>query len=110
MSLEQDLGTLIRMLNPYGGGGPATMHFAPVAPPTAATLLGAVAPPVGDLGQFQMEVDNYEGEWSFKGQTHRVTRAVRIPYRYPLRDASGNFTGLYATENLLIGYAGGNGS
>src|SRR5271166_4093354 len=112
------------------------MHFdltappaaAPAAPPAIAPWFVAAAPPAVaagvaahqaaraaalallDLGQFQLEVDNYEGAWTFKGATFRVTRAVRIVYRYPLRNARGAPNGLYATENLLVGYAGGNGS
>jgi len=107
--MECDLGTLIRMCNPYGRGGAGTMHMGPDAPPSVEGLLNAVAPEPEDLGRFQIEVDNYDGEWAFMGHTHRVTRALGIQYRYPLRDQDGNPTGVYATQHLLIGYAGGNG-
>jgi hypothetical protein len=55
-----------------------------------------------------VEVDNYKGEWSFRGNTEQIKRSLRIAYRYPILDACGVPTGLYATEHLLIGYAGGN--
>lgn len=109
-SVECDLGTLIRMCNPYGGGGPGTMHIGTGAPPSVEGLRDAVAPPVEDLGRFEVEVDNYDGEWLFMGNPHKVTRALRLQYRYPLRDADGDPTGVFAIQHLLIGYAGGNGS
>jgi hypothetical protein len=109
MTMECDLGTLIRMCNPYGGGGPGTMHIGPSAPPTVAELQAAAAPEPEDLGRYEIEVDNYDGEWTFMGMSHRVTRALRIKYRFPLRDTDGNPTGVYATQYLLVGYAGGNG-
>jgi len=95
---------------------PPAVGVAPAAPPAVAAGVAAhqaaraAALALLDLGQFQLEVDNYEGAWTFKGATFRVTRAVRIVYRYPLRNARGAPNGLYATENLLVGYAGGNGS
>ena len=49
MTMECDLGTLIRMCNPYGGGGPGTMHIGPSAPPTVAELQAAAAPEPEDL-------------------------------------------------------------
>jgi hypothetical protein len=110
MPMECDLGTLIRMCNPYGGGGPGTMHIGTGAPPAVMALQNAIAPDVEDLGRFEVEVDNYEGEWAFMGTAYRVTRSLRIQYRYPLRDADGNPTGVFATQHLLIGYAGGNGA
>ncbi len=89
MSIEYDLGTLIRMCNPYGRGRPGTMHIGPGAP--------------------QVQVENYSGEWLFRGQSYRVNRALLIPYRCPLSDKDGNFLPVFATQHLLIGYAGGNG-
>jgi hypothetical protein len=57
--------------------------------------------------------DHYENyssaEWSFRGQPQTIKKAVRVTYRYQLKDTGGNATGFYATEHLLIGYAGGNG-
>jgi hypothetical protein len=104
---DKDLGLMIRLLNPYspdmkqptedmpaeGAAAPATQP-APEAPSAAL-----------DLSKFHVEIDNYEGAWDFKGSTHRITRALRITYRYPVKDGKG----VLATEQLLIGYAGGGG-
>jgi hypothetical protein len=103
---DKDLGLMIRLLNPYspemkqptedmpeGAGAPATQP----AP-------GASSEPL-DLSKFHVEIDDYEGAWDFKGTTHRITRALRITYRYPVKDGKG----VLATEQLLIGYAGGGG-
>ena len=113
MTMESDLGKIIRMCNPYGGGGPGTMHILTDQAPTLAGLQDAAsaAPQQPeDLGRFHIEVDNYDGDWAFMGHPYKVTRALRIQYRYPLRDRDGNPTGVFATQHLLVGYAGGNGS
>ena len=104
---DKDLGLMIRLLNPYskdmnqptedmqaeGAAAPATQ-----TPPEAS-------PAASDLSKYFVEIDNYEGAWDFKGNTHKITRALRITYRYPVKDGEG----ILATEHLLIGYAGGNG-
>ena len=127
---EQELGKLICILNPYS----TEMDNPPGAPPVVAQAVqqgatGQAAPstvpqegqqgPQGqaapsNLKQFQVEVDDYianytSGTWTFRGQPQTVKRALRITYRYPLKDIHNKDTGFYATEHLLIGYAGGNG-
>jgi hypothetical protein len=117
MSMEYDLGTLIRKCSPYGGGAPLSMHFGHDAPPprqeiqaaAEAVAAGRDEPQIENLARFHPEIQNYPGEWIFMGDAYRVTKAVRIPYRYPLRDKDGNLTGVFATLYLLIGYTGGNG-
>jgi hypothetical protein len=109
MSIEYDLGTLIRMCNPYGAGKPGTMHIGPGAPPNVQQLANMEPAAPEDLGRFQVQVENYSGEWLFRGQSYRVNRALLIPYRCPLSDKGGNFLPVFATQHLLIGYAGGNG-
>jgi hypothetical protein len=109
MSIEYDLGTLIRMCNPYGAGKPGTMHIGPSAPPKVQELTNFRSADVEDLGRFEVQVENYSGEWLFRGQSYRVNRALLIPYRCPLSDKGGNFLPVFATQHLLIGYAGGNG-
>ena len=106
MALEQELGQLINILNPYSNptgaaGYPNPMEFRTNMPPAGPGQVTA---------QFEVEIDNYEGEWSFKGVTNKVSRALRITYRYPRVDANNNPNGVWATEHLLIGYAGGNGA
>ena len=93
MSVEQELGKLICKLNPY------STDMQPGA--------GALAVENGQE-QFPIEIDNYEGEWGFKNNIHKVTRTLRITYRYPLNDKDGQLICM-VTEHLLVGYAGGNG-
>lgn len=109
MSIECDLGTLIRMCNPYGGGRPGTMHIGPSAPPDVRQLQNARDPEIEDLGRFHVQVENYAGEWMFRGSSYRVNRALLIPYRCPLTAKDGTLLPVFATQHLLIGYAGGNG-
>jgi hypothetical protein len=127
---ERELGKLICALNPYttemdnpsgtppvvpqagqqgatGQAGPST-----IAPGGQQGATGQAAP--FDLRQFQVELDDYianytSGTWTFKGQPQIIKRALRVAYRYQLKDIEGKDTGIYATEHLLIGYAGGNG-
>ena len=110
---EKELGMLICKLNPYT----TDMHDPTSAPPTVpqteqqgATDQAALS----NLEKFQVEVDDYisnytSGTWTFRGQPQTVKRALRVTYRYQLKDIDGKYTGVYATEHLLIGYAGGNG-
>jgi len=66
-----------------------------------------------DIADFDLRVDNdYRQEymtWIFRGQPHAVKRALRVTYRYELTDRQGVGTGVFATEHVLIGYAGSNG-
>jgi hypothetical protein len=77
--------------------------------------------PVSDL---TLRIDNdYTQEymsWVFRGQPYKVKRALRISYRYQLPPPLDPLnppdpqnppdpTGIFATEHVLIGYAGGNG-
>lgn len=104
---DKDLGLMIRLLNPYSKD--MLPHAVDTQAEGAAAQSGQPTPegssPPADLGQYQVEIDNYEGAWDFKGNTHKITRALRITYRYPVKDGQG----ILATEHLLIGYAGGNG-
>lgn len=115
------LGMLIAKLNPYTDEmEPPTAH-PPAAPPQAGDAQteaagAADAEQVLAHGrrQFQIELDdlisNYSSaQWTFRGSPQSIKRALRITYRYQLKDISGHNTGFYATEHLLIGYAGGNG-
>lgn len=110
---ERDLGMLIRCLNPYStdmDNPPGVPPVIPQAGPQGATGQAASS----DFEQFQVEVDDYianytSGTWTFRGAPQTIKRALRVTYRYPLKDIHNNDTGFYATEHLLIGYAGGNG-
>ena len=103
--LESDLGTLIRMLNPHTDGSEGSMSFAPpglgVPPPTAPIVNPA------DLAQIQLEIDDKASRWAFKTGTENIERALKVLYRYPLKDTQGNSNGLFATDYLIVGYANG---
>ncbi len=43
--------------------------------------------------------------WHFKGQDRIIRRALRLPYRYPVKDGNGAL----ATDYVLIGFEGGGG-
>lgn len=66
-----------------------------------------------DISDFDLRVDNDFRQdymtWIFRGQPHAIKRALRVAYRYELTDKAGAGTGVYATEHVLIGYAGSNG-
>ena len=99
---DSELGRLIRLLNPYS----TTMY------PSGEDILIAAAPgeqaqgeaqqeaaaPV-DLRKYHVEVDTYDGAWDFKLQTYRITRSLKITYRYQRDDAPG----VFATEHILVG-------
>jgi hypothetical protein len=104
MAMHAALGKVIHNLNPYS----QTMEFPqPQASPTATA---GKAPIDQNVAQIQVEIDDYKGEWAYRGQLHQIKRSLRVTYRYPVLDKKGKATGIYATEHLLIGYAGGDGN
>jgi hypothetical protein len=102
MSIEEALGTLIRIANPYTSGAERTMHFAAAKPAEAGN------PPMIDPHQIPVEQDNYTAQWTFKGQTQIIAKALRIEYTYPMKNKAGDT--YHVTEHLLIGFAGSGGS
>jgi len=117
MSIAEDLGKLIIMLNPYTDGSEAAMDphtFVTAATATAptATAPGASAPATSappNPGRVWMEIDTkYADDWTFKGQPHSIHKAVRIAYRWAKKDNAGNIL-YWVTDFLLIGYEGANG-
>ena len=108
MSLEEALGTVIRSLNPYTKGKPGSMTLGLPIEISISTAASSSGVAVKDV---PVEIDDYhEGraEWIFKGQPHRVQRALRIQYRHKMDGAAGD-ADVFATEFLLIGFAGSNG-
>jgi hypothetical protein len=112
--MAQHLGDMIEALNPYSSV-PNT-----VPPPRYSTgemdfYSGKeipTIPPSGDIREFVVEVDNkyagdYAGEWTFKGQAHRIAKAVRFRYRFPVVDSNGAVL-YYVDDYLLVGYEGSN--
>jgi len=150
MTIERDLGMLIRRLNPYTDGKPGTMQLTRQAakeaaarePEAAKAAAKANARAAGgdrkavdaagekaaedareaekaavegdaavDLSYVELEVDNNTyaaADWTFKGQSQSIKRAIRIKYCYPARDKTGKILG-WVTEHVIVGYAGANG-
>ena len=137
MLLEPKVGKLIRQLNPYTNGGMRTMLCGD--DPANLAILGADLTALGnaittyaasstpanlqaveaaedkinadlDISDLPLRVDNdYRQDymiWTFRGQPQSVKRALRLSYRYEL---PGQGSGVFATEHVLIGYAGSNG-
>jgi hypothetical protein len=106
MSMEEDLGTLIRMLNPYTDGSNGSMDPHVFVPATPTSLVPAAAG--SNTPGLWMEVDtHYADDWTFKGQPHKINKAVRIAYRWAKKDSSGNIL-YWVTDYLMIGYEGSN--
>lgn len=102
------LGELICRLNPY------TRRTDPDSGKTTGDMDVLLAPDsLGDpknlYAKVQMEVDTkYPESWSFKGQPQKVNTAVRIRYRYPVKDKDGRFL-YWVDDYLLLGYEGSGG-
>jgi hypothetical protein len=111
--MEQALGELINIMNPYSNPGCLEFHQNRRMQFAAGAPIEAVAADAAERRrQIALEIDNYGGgEWTFMGQMYKIKRALLIPYRYQLlggvnRDQG---TGIWPTGNLLIGYTGANG-
>jgi len=98
MKLRKALGKLIAAMNPYSN--PACQKVQDVKNRMKA---------VGGRRRPSVEIDNYQGEWSFMGQPCKIKRALLIPYRYRVRNNKGKKSGVWATGHLLIGYVGADG-
>ena len=109
-AIEAALGRLIELMNPYSNPGCETHNEYRMEYVNFRTLPVDAQEPNRDLfAQFEVEIDNYEQDWTIRGQTYRVVRGLRIPYRYEVRNRDGHHNGVWATEWLLIGYGGANG-
>ena len=72
------LGKPIQNLNPYTH----EMDLKMLPDPSGLNPSG--------FGNIEVEVDNsYDAKWDFKGQTLTVKTAVRIPYRFPVKNDKG---------------------
>lgn len=134
MLIEQELGTLIRRLNPYTDGKSKSMMLTGDSPnlnTLAAVLkdgvkgdktknkdaLTAAATAVDDaldLTHLDLEVDdNYAQtgtQWLFRGQPQNIKKVLRLKYRYPVRDKNdSNKILCWVSDYLLIGYSGSGG-
>ena len=106
----QMLGDIINDLNPYydhrlpdwqmdidlATAAPGSPGIVP-SPNTASTPT-----------KVMLEVDDhYYGEWSFNGQPQKISRALRIRYRYPVMSPSKQV--YWLEDYLLIGFEGADG-
>jgi hypothetical protein len=108
MSLEEAIGTVIRLLNPYTNGSNGSMTIGTVNNHSKSAVDAEIGFDVRDV---RLEIDDYhdsQGEWLFKGSSNRIARAVKIEYRHTVNGEAGR-AGILPTEHLLIGYAGSNG-
>lgn len=107
MANSDALGQFILLSNPYKAD-PST---APFPNPPVAPVLNPPSPAKLDLlfGLCLDEVESqeYAGRWDFKGASHNVAKAIRIPYMYYRANANGGST--LVVDYLLIGFEGGGG-
>jgi hypothetical protein len=93
-------------------------HDAISAAAEAAEAAAEAGDPLIDLAHIDLVIDDFisnysSADWVFRGQPQTVKRALRITYRYQVMDTQQPpqpIPGVYATEHILVGYAGGNGS
>jgi hypothetical protein len=100
---NQGMLELLAVMNPYTMDQVGEMDFWVRNP----------NPTIADDNTFRnMEIEiekEYPGSWDFKGQPRKVNLALRIKYRYPVRekDNYGNRTGeirSWITDYLLVGF------
>lgn len=111
--MDEALGRILELMNPYSNPGCEPHKEQRMQYVSRHTLPTAAQDPTSleeRVSQLEVEIDNYEAEWTVRGQVYKVTRALRIPYRYEVRNKDGKKNGVWATEWLLIGYGGGNGA
>ena len=104
MAITDALGQFILLSNPY----PATPSGAAFPGPAPAPVLNI--PPLPNLDQLfglcldEAESQDYAGKLDFKGASHTVARAIRIPYMYYRAGKNGGST--LVTDYLVIGFEG----
>jgi len=116
----QYLGDIINDLNPYYDNSivdPSThlpnwqmdIDTATNAPGSGYTTTSTNPNTVGVTPpNVMLEVDDhYFGEWNFGGQPQKISRALRIRYRYPVSTPSGVV--YWLEDYLLIGFQGADG-
>jgi hypothetical protein len=108
----QILGDIINDLNPYYDGNingwQMDIDLATTAPSSNYTTT-STSPNTSDTPtNVMLEVDDhYYGEWNFNGQPQKISRALRIRYRYPVSTPSGQV--YWLEDYLLIGFEGADG-
>lgn len=112
----QILGDIINDLNPYYDANINTatttwqmdIDLATNAPGAGYLTTSANPNTASTPTNVMLEVDDhYYGEWNFNGQPQKISRALRIRYRYPVSAPSGQV--YWLEDYLLIGFEGADG-
>jgi hypothetical protein len=99
--LDENLGRLICMMNPYTDGEEGTMDPHMFIDAKSESL-------DHNVKDVWMEIDsNYPASWTFKGQEQKVSTALRIGYRW--KKTRGGKT-VWMTDYLLVGFEGSGGN
>jgi hypothetical protein len=105
MSMENDLGTLICVENPYPN---KPVPNKPGMKYGDMEIVYVGLPKDADHIKHEIQ-DNYPDKWKFKNDPpHHIARVLEVGVRYPIKDASGTVVD-YKDDVLLIGYAGSGG-
>jgi hypothetical protein len=99
--LDEDLGKLISMMNPYTDGSEGSMDPHMFINPRSELS-------DRNIEDVWMEIDsNYPASWTFKGQEQKVNTALRIGYRWKKHVGK---TTVWLTDYLLVGFEGSGGN
>jgi hypothetical protein len=105
----QILGDIINDLNPYYDNSILDSTGAPGWQMDIDTATTVLTTPTSAAKNVMLEVDDhYFGEWNFGGQPQKISRALRIRYRYPVSTPSGQV--YWLEDYLLIGFQGADGA
>ncbi|HXC90867.1 MAG TPA: hypothetical protein VNV18_11950 [Stellaceae bacterium] len=110
--MEKQLGKLIVSLNPYTDAALKVMQFGHAGAAADAAAAVNAAASVNNAADFEFEIaDKYAEMWSFKGESQKVNKAIRMKYRWPKLDPQDQKKILYwVTDYLLIGFEGTGGN
>lgn len=101
------LGQFILLSNPYKVE-PSTASFpAPAPDPVLNPPTPAQLDKLFGLCLDDAESQEYSGQWDFRGTSHYVAKAIRIPYKYYRANKNGGST--LVVDYLLIGFEGAGG-
>lgn len=99
------LADLIAAENPYTNGAPDEMDMYLLAQSTNPGVSG----PGAAASQIDLEMDgNYPGTWDFKGVPQKLSKVLRIKYRYKVPGSGSSAKPLrWRSGYLLIGFEDG---
>ena len=106
MSNAESLGQFILVSNPYPTQAAPGAFPTPAVPPVLNPPTNTVLDKLFGLCLDEVESQEYAGRWDFKGTSHYVAKAIRIPYMY-YRPTADKTSAVLVTDYLLIGFEGG---